>query len=205
MTQERPGPNEIAAEQPTTFDAALVQTIPALRALARSLCGYRDVADDLVQEALAKAWQHRDRFQFGTNLKAWLFVILRNEFYSMHRRAKIAADYTATLAHNSSQTDGEQEAKVDISDLMRAFARLAPEQKEALILTANDFSYEEVAKICDCAVGTVKSRVFRARQQLQKMVEGEGGKIEGRKSCTTDLGELLFNTPSKSLAEKRSA
>ncbi|HUO98645.1 MAG TPA: sigma-70 family RNA polymerase sigma factor [Rhizomicrobium sp.] len=175
-----------------SFRDGLVEMIPVLRAFARSLCGQRDLADDLAQETLAKAWQARDKFQLGTNLKAWLFVILRNEFYSNHRRAKTAADYTAAHSHLGEGADAEQHARLDLTDLMRAFSQLPAEQKEALILTASEFSYDEAARICGCAVGTIKSRVSRARKQLQILVEGSAGPLPDRKERTDDLAEALF-------------
>ena len=184
------------------FRDGLVEVIPALRAFARSLCGHRDVADDLVQETLAKAWQARDRFQAGTNLKAWLFVILRNEFYSNHRRAKTVANYNSVYAHSSESVDAEQYAKLDLADLMRAFNQLPPEQKEALVLTASEFSYEEAAAICGCALGTIKSRVARARKQLEVLVDGNAGKLPGRKSQTDNLGDVFFGNLNRPRTEK---
>jgi RNA polymerase sigma-70 factor, ECF subfamily len=197
-------PDPDGNEQPKSFDEELIKMIPALRAFARSLCGSRDVADDLTQETLAKAWKYRSRFRFGTNLKAWLFVILRNEFYSMHRRAKTAADYSSTMGNNTDHADAEQESRLDLTDLMRAFGQLAPEQKEALMLTANGFSYEEVARICECAVGTIKSRVSRARQQLQKLVDGHGGPIGARGESSDYLNKILFNSPADTAGKNTS-
>ena len=187
-----PAVSSSAEADGASFRDGLVEMIPALRAFARSLCGHRDMADDLAQETLAKAWQARDRFQPGTNLKAWLFVILRNEFYSNHRRAKTAADYTAANSHNGEGVEAEQHARLEVTDLMRAFNLLAPEQKEALMLTVSDFSYEEAAAICGCALGTIKSRVSRARKQLQLLVEGDGGTLPDRKDRTNDLVDTLF-------------
>jgi RNA polymerase sigma-70 factor, ECF subfamily len=174
------------------FRNGLVEMIPVLRAFARSLCGQRDIADDLAQETLAKAWQARARFQPGTNLKAWLFVILRNEFYSNHRRAKTAADYNAAYAHTGEGAEAEQHARLDLTDLMRAFRQLPPEQKEALILTASEFSYDEAAAICGCAVGTIKSRVSRARKQLQILVDGGAGKLPERLERADDVADIFF-------------
>lgn len=184
------------------FRDGLVEMIPVLRAFARSLCGKRDMADDLAQETLAKAWQARDRFQLGTNLKAWLFVILRNEFYSNHRRAKTASDYTAAYSHASEGAEAEQHARLDLTDLMRAFSQLPAEQKEALILTASEFSYDEAAQICGCAVGTIKSRVSRARKQLQVLVEGTAGQLPDRRDRSEELAEALFRKVREGDTEK---
>lgn len=185
-----------------SFRDGLVDMIPILRAFARSLCGQRDLADDLAQETLAKAWQARDKFQLGTNLKAWLFVILRNEFYSNHRRAKTAADYNSAFAHTGEGAEAEQHARLDLTDLMRAFSQLPSEQKEALILTASEFSYDEAAQICGCAVGTIKSRVSRARKQLQILVEGSAGQLPDRREPTDELAEALFRKVRESGSEK---
>jgi len=175
-----------------TFRDGLVETIPALRAFARSLCGKRDVADDLVQETMMKGWQSRERFQPGTNLKAWLFAILRNEFYSSYRRAKTVANYAAMESTKPEGVDADQYAKLDLTDLMRAFDELAPEQREALILTVGEFSYEEAAAICGCAVGTIKSRISRARKQLEQLVEGRGGKLAVRTQSQEDAADVFL-------------
>lgn len=174
------------------FRDGLVEAIPALRAFARSLCGKRDVADDLVQETMMKGWQSRERFQPGTNLKAWLFAILRNEFYSSYRRAKTVANYAAMESTKPEGVDADQYAKLDLTDLMRAFDELAPEQREALILTVGEFSYEEAAAICGCAVGTIKSRISRARKQLQQLVEGSGGKLAVRTQAQEDAADVFL-------------
>lgn len=185
-------PSNLTPADTKSFREGLVEMIPVLRAFARSLCGQRDLADDLAQETLAKAWQAREKFQPGTNLKAWLFVILRNEFYSNHRRAKTAADYNAAYSHTGEGAEAEQHARLDLTDLMRAFRQLPPEQKEALILTASEFSYDEAASICGCAVGTIKSRVSRARKQLQVLVEGSAGKLPDRRERADDVADVFF-------------
>jgi len=195
-THDAAEPHRPATEaEKEAFRQGLVEMIPVLRAFARSLCGQRDLADDLAQETLAKAWQARDKFRPGSNLKAWLFVILRNEFYSNHRRAKTVANYAASdPLHHSEGVEAEQHAKLDLTDLMRAFDQLSNEQKEALMLTAGEFSYEEAAAICGCAVGTIKSRVSRARKLLQTLVEGQGGKLPERTSgAAEDPADAFFN------------
>ena len=202
MSRPLERPKTPTPADPQSFRDGLVEMIPVLRAFARSLCGQRDLADDLAQETLAKAWQAREKFQLGTNLKAWLFVILRNEFYSNHRRAKTAADYNAAYSHNSEGAEAEQHARLDLTDLMRAFSQLPSEQKEALILTASEFSYDEAAQICGCAVGTIKSRVSRARKQLQVLVEGTAGQLPDRRERTDDLAEALFRKIKEADTEK---
>jgi len=142
-----------------------------MRAFAISLCGSRDRADDLVQEALVKAWNHLDSFEQGTNLKAWLFTILRNAYFSELRKTKReVADSEGQLAAKLS-VPPEQQGHLDLLDLNVALAKLPPDQREALILVgAEGFSYEDAANICGCAVGTVKSRVNRARSRLHELM-----------------------------------
>ena len=145
----------------------MVACIPSLRAFAASLVGMGDRADDLVQEALVKAWANLGRFEPGTNMKAWLFTILRNTLYSTHRKRKrevqdVDGRYSAMLASQPNQT-----CYLDLDDFCRALDQLPDDQREALILIgASGFSYEEAAEICGCAIGTVKSRVNRARSRL---------------------------------------
>ncbi|WP_173934122.1 sigma-70 family RNA polymerase sigma factor [Chelativorans sp. Marseille-P2723] len=161
----------------SSFRDGLLAAVPTLRAFAVSLAKNADRADDLVQETLVKAWDKQDSFQPGTNLKAWLFTILRNEFYSqMRKRRREVEDadgmITARLSVNPSQ-----ESSSDLTDFRRALELLPEDQREAIILIgASGFSYEEAAEICGCAVGTIKSRVSRARSRLQQIlaIEGEG-------------------------------
>lgn len=164
----------IRPETDANFKAGLLELIPFLRAFARSLCGNPEMADDLAQETLVKAWQARASFAAGTNLKAWLFTILRNQFYSDRRKAWRQAPWDQDAAERLPGTDGQQSWAADLSDTARALTALSDEQREALILVgAGGFSYEDAAKICGCAVGTVKSRVARARRALISILEGE--------------------------------
>jgi RNA polymerase sigma-70 factor, ECF subfamily len=157
------------------FRKDLLGLIPFLRAFSRSLCGDRELADDLAQEALTKAWQSRDTFRAGSNLKAWLFTILRNQFYSDRRRAWRQAPWDDAAAERMPVARGEQVWSVQLSDTARALRGLPAEQREALILVgAGGFSYEDASRISNCAVGTVKSRVARARKALSAALEGNG-------------------------------
>ena len=163
-------------EQDAQFKTDLLELIPFLRAFARSLCGNQETADDLAQETLVKAWQARGMFAPGTNLKAWLFTILRNQFYSDRRRAWRQAPWDQEAAERIPGSAGEQSWAADLSDTARALSCLSDEQREALILVgAGGFSYEDAARICGCAVGTVKSRVARARRSLIAILEGQEG------------------------------
>src|SRR5499427_9473264 len=156
------------------FKNELLGLIPFLRAFARSLCGNYESADDLAQETLVKAWQSRNAFEPGTNLKAWLFTILRNQFYSDRRRAWRQAPWDDAAAERVPVARGEQTWAVQLSDTARALKGLPAEQREALILVGEGgFSYEDAAKISNCAVGTVKSRVARARKALTAALDGQ--------------------------------
>ena len=156
------------------FKSGLLALIPFLRAFARSLCGTQGGADDLAQEALVKAWQSRATFVPGTNLKAWLFTILRNQFYSDRRRAWRQAPWDQEAAERMPGGGEDQMQSAELSDTARALRVLSDEQREALILVgAGGFSYEDAAAICKCAVGTVKSRVARARKTLIEILDGD--------------------------------
>lgn len=149
----------------------LIAQIPNLRAFAVSLCGNPERADDLVQEALMKAWANLDSFQPGTNMRAWLFTILRNVYYSEYRRKKREVEDADGQMAAMLSTHPEQDGHLDLADFKQALAQLAADQREALILVgASGFSYEEAAEICGCAVGTVKSRVNRARNRLAEIL-----------------------------------
>jgi RNA polymerase sigma-70 factor (ECF subfamily) len=149
----------------------LVAAIPNMRAFAMSLCGNRDRADDLVQEALVKAWNHLDSFEVGTNLKAWLFTILRNAYFSELRKTKREVADSEGLIAARVAVPAEQHAHLELKDLGAALTALPPDQREALILVgAEGFSYEDAASISGCAVGTVKSRVNRARAKLNELM-----------------------------------
>lgn len=155
------------------FKGQLAATIPHLRAFARSLCGRPDFADDLVQEATLKAWSARGRFELGTNMRAWTFTILRNCYLTEMRRNKFVGDYDEGVAERTLQAPMGQEDPMHLADMRRALMQLPPERREAILLVgAGGFSYEEAAQICQTAVGTMKSRVGRARAALSEMLEG---------------------------------
>lgn len=151
------------------FKSDLMTTIPSLRAFAISLAGKLDRADDLVQETLLKAWANRDSFTPGTNLRAWLFTILRNEFYTYFRKRKREVEDADGAIAATVGVHPEQEGHLDMADMQTALAKLPVDQREALLLvSASDMSYEEAAEICGVAVGTIKSRVNRARKKLNE-------------------------------------
>lgn len=158
-----------------TFKTDLLGTIPSLRAFAMSLVQNADKADDLVQETLVKAWDKHASFQPGTNLKAWVFTILRNEFYSqMRKRGREVQDSEGTITGRLA-VHPSQHGSMDLGDFRTALEKLPEDQREAIILIgASGFSYEEAAEICGCAVGTIKSRVSRARTRLQELLKVSG-------------------------------
>jgi RNA polymerase sigma-70 factor (ECF subfamily) len=150
---------------------ALVAAIPNLRAFAIALCHDAHHADDLVQDTLVKAWNSQHLFKPGTNLKAWLFTILRNTFFSEHRKQRHQTTYCDSIAPSSRWHHPEQQGHMDFQDLLAALATLPADQREALLLIgAEGFSYEEAAAISGCAVGTIKSRVNRARRRLSELL-----------------------------------
>ncbi len=149
------------------FRDDLMGAIPALRTFAFSLCGDPTRSDDLVQETMVKAWTNQHRFQLGTNIIAWLFTILRNQFYSelrKHRREVEDADgaIAAQIA-----VPAAQEHSADLRTIQAHLAKLPAGQREAIMLVAaQGMTYEAAAEVIGCQVGTVKSRVSRARAAL---------------------------------------
>jgi RNA polymerase sigma factor (sigma-70 family) len=154
------------------FRQALQTVAPHLRAFARALSGSADRADDLAQDTLLKAWAARDRYRAGTNFKAWTFTILRNQFYSETRRNRFRGEYDEVMAERILHTPGSQESSMELADVLRALEAIPAGYREALILVSVEgMSYEEAAQVCDIAVGTVKSRVSRARAMLSNIME----------------------------------
>jgi len=150
---------------------AMLATVPSLRAFAISLSGNVDRADDLVQETLLRAMANIDSFQPGTNMSAWLFTILRNLFRSEYRKRRREVEDADGSYAESLKSYPEQQGRVEFEEFRAALSKLPADQREALILVgASGFSYEEAAAICDCAVGTIKSRVNRARNRLATML-----------------------------------
>ncbi|MFV0624714.1 sigma-70 family RNA polymerase sigma factor [Sphingomonas sp. ac-8] len=168
---EETGAVEHVALSDPEFKKQLAQVIPHLRAFGRSLSGSRDLADDLVQETLLKAWAARQRFQAGTNMRAWTFIILRNLYLSQMRRARFKGEWDDLVADRILAAPASQDRHVELSDMQRALLHLPQPQREALILVgAGGFAYEEAAEICNVAVGTIKSRVARGRVALENLL-----------------------------------
>lgn len=168
--------NEALAPAPDDPREAILEHLPALRAFARSLARNEALADDLVQDTLLRAWSRFDLYTEGTNLRAWLFTILRNAFYSLRRkRLREVADADGALtAALASKPD--HDGRLALSDFAAAFAELPDEQREVLILVgALGFTVEEAAATCGCAPGTVKSRANRGRRALAEKLHLDSG------------------------------
>jgi len=150
---------------------AMLAAVPSLRAFAISLSGNVDRADDLVQETLLRAIANIESFQPGTNMSAWMFTILRNLFRSEYRKRRREVEDTDGSYADTLKSHPEQASHLEFKEFKSALAKLPPDQREALILVgASGFSYEEAAAICECAVGTIKSRVNRARTRLADLL-----------------------------------
>ncbi|WP_019960855.1 sigma-70 family RNA polymerase sigma factor [Woodsholea maritima] len=154
------------------FRDLLSEAIPYMRAFARGLTGEKASADDLAQDAMLRAWDRRQQFASGSNFKAWVFTIIRNQFYSDRRRAWRQVQLDEEKAKQTLSSGLDLDGVMDLDDVRRAIKELSEDQREALMLVgAGGFSYEEAAEICGCAVGTVKSRVSRARTALADILQ----------------------------------
>ena len=159
---------------------AILATVPSLRAFAVSLCGNLDRADDLVQETLTRALANIDSFRPGTNMAAWLFTILRNQFRSEYRKRRREVEDAEGNYAKTLKTQPAQNAHLEFEEFRAALDKLPQDQREALILVgASGFSYEDAAAICGCAVGTIKSRVNRARSKLSALLYVDGAEDFG--------------------------
>jgi RNA polymerase sigma-70 factor (ECF subfamily) len=153
------------------FRSDLIALIPRLRLWARSLARHREDADDLVQETLARAWMAEASFQRGTNLKAWTFQILRNQFLSRRRRAWREVEFDPSREEEELIQASNPDAVIELDELRRAMTTLSADQRQALLLVgAGGLTYEDAAAICGCAPGTMKSRVSRARAELHRIL-----------------------------------
>jgi len=175
----------------------IVGELPALRAFALSLTRDGSSADDLVQDTVVKAWSNIDKFKPGTNLRAWLFTILRNTFYSNRRKmVREVSDVDGVLTGRLAEKP-HHDGRLALRDFRRAFDRLPDEQREALILVgASGFSYEDAAAMCGCAVGTIKSRANRGRRRLAELL----GLAEGEEMVMTDAATVAVLAAGKAQA-----
>jgi len=174
---------------------ALLAQVQTLRAFAFSLCGNFERTDDLVQETLLKAWQHLDKFEVGTNLRAWLMTILRNTYFSELRKKRREAEDADGRKTESLSVAPNQHGHLDMSDFRKALELLPSAQREALVLVgAVGMSYEEAAGVAQCAVGTIKSRVNRARIELTKTLGMTDTDVFGPDPATAAILERVGRT-----------
>jgi RNA polymerase sigma-70 factor (ECF subfamily) len=174
--------------QPSVQDAMLA-AVPGLRAFALSFSGNADRADDLVQETLVRAMANIDKFTPGTNMPAWLFTILRNRFRSEYRTRRREVEDPEGSYLASLKSPPEQFGRLEFKELLEALAKLPDVQREALLLVAaSGFSYEDAAVICETAVGTIKSRVSRARQRLAELLVMDSAADFGLDRATAAAG-----------------
>ena len=185
--------SDATASETRDFKREMLATLPNLRAFAVSLSGRHDRADDLVQDAILKAWANQKSFTPGTNMKAWLFTILRNEFYSQMRKNGREVQDTDGVFSGRLASQPEQHGRLDLQDFRHALDQLPEDQREAIILIgAEGFAYEEAALVCNCAVGTMKSRVSRARARLQELLAVTGNTDYGPDPATASVTSRIF-------------
>lgn len=155
------------------FRDQLVAIIPELRVFARGLCRGRPIADDMVQDALTRAWAARSSFESGSNFRAWIFMILRNQFYTTARKMSRMVAWDPEAAERILISPGTQEWSINVNDVAAALQLISPGQREVVMLVgASGMSYEEAAEIVGCAVGTIKSRLARGRAALKAIIDG---------------------------------
>ncbi|WP_429910755.1 sigma-70 family RNA polymerase sigma factor [Glycocaulis sp.] len=176
------------------FKREMAEAIPYMRAFARSLTGDDSAADDLTQDALMKAWNARKRFRAGSNFRAWIFTIVRNQFYSNCRRSWRQVAWDQEQADRTLTGPSSMNGVMELDETRRALLELPDDQREAIILVgAGGFSYEEAASICGCAIGTVKSRVSRARAALAAILEsGPRQRSAGDEIKPSQSAELIM-------------
>ncbi len=168
------------------FRDLLLAEMPRLRGYAFVLARNQAVADDLLQETALRAWRSQSQFAIGTNFKAWVYRILRNEFISTCRRSKRAPLPMDEVAESVFAYGGDQEEKVIAREVVQALDKLPTAQREVLYLKCvSDYTYEEVAAALECSLGTVKSRLWRARNAMQRML------MENGDAAAAELAEEL--------------
>lgn len=164
---------EEAIDADTVFRDQLLALLPSLRAFSRGLCGNRDMADDLAQDTMMRAWSARASYMQGTNFRAWMFMIMRNQFYTTLRKNKRVTSLDPEFAERVLVAAPAQHNGINVDDVAKALQKLPAEQREVLLLIgANGLSYEEAAEVIGCAMGTVKSRLARGRAALTALIDG---------------------------------
>ena len=173
MTKTTPETAAAKDNPDKVFRNDLVAILPSLRAFARGLCGNRDLADDLVQEAMTRAWAARSSYTPGTNFRAWIYMILRNRYFTIIRKNARSVSLDPEVAERVLVTVADQEDRLHVMDVEKALQKLPKEQREVLLLIgANGMSYEEAMEVVGCAMGTIKSRLARGRAALAKLIDG---------------------------------
>ncbi|MEM6891918.1 MAG: RNA polymerase sigma factor [Pseudomonadota bacterium] len=174
-----------------SLEDEMLKHLPSLRAFALSLTRDRTQADDLVQDTILRAWGNRDQFKIGSNMRAWMFTILRNSFYTTRRRLKReVADVDGEIAAQLS-VKPDHDGHIALEEFKDAFAQLRDEQREALLLVGvSGFSVEEAAEMCGCAPGTIKSRASRGRKKLAALLQLDDGEMPMMTDAAT-LGVVL--------------
>lgn len=155
------------------FSDEMTASLPALRSFARSLCRHSDMAEDLVQETMVRAWSSRHTFMPGSNFRPWLFTILRNQFYNAVRKRNRLVTWEPEAAERLLVQEPEQEARIHLEDIEGALRQLPRGQREMLLMIAGaGMTYEEAALAADCKLGTVKSRINRGRAAIRAIIDG---------------------------------
>ncbi|MEP7348875.1 MAG: sigma-70 family RNA polymerase sigma factor [Sphingorhabdus sp.] len=173
MADDAPQSQSEVEHDPDEFRAQLLAVIPALRGFARGLCGNRELADDMAQDAMMRAWAAQKSFTPGTNFRAWIFMILRNQFYTTIRRNSRMVSWDPEVAERVLVEQAGQQDGLNLEDVAAALQKLPFEQREVLMLIgANGLSYEEAAEVMGCAIGTIKSRLARGRAALSILING---------------------------------
>jgi RNA polymerase sigma-70 factor (ECF subfamily) len=187
-------PDRPSADAGSDFRTELVSHLPHLRVVARALTGHRDRADDLVNDTVLKALTAEAQFQPGTYLKAWLMTILRNHYINGLRRTRIEVETIGDIPESALPSAPDQEHVVEVNEVANALQRMSVEHREILVLvSAAGLSYEEAAEVCGCAVGTIKSRLNRARGELKKVLAKSHGLAgEGRRDSFNPAGTNLL-------------
>jgi RNA polymerase sigma-70 factor (ECF subfamily) len=174
-------PNDMVAleaDSEAQFSAQMTALIPSLRAFARGLCRDATLADDLVQEAMVRAWSSRATFTPGSNFRAWMFTILRHYFYNVAARNARLVAVDPEMPERVLVQEPTQEHGIAVRDVERAMALLPPQQREVLLLVAGaGMSYEEAAEIAGCNMGTLKSRLNRARLAIRAIIDGTDAEL----------------------------
>ncbi len=175
-----------------TFTKMLEESMPHLRGYAYSLVRNRDAAEDLVQDTLLRAWASRSRFVQGTNFKAWTFTILRNRFLDQRRRDRFSDTPIDNTVHANLVSAPPQDVVIYFDEMASAYWRLSPHHRQILMLVgAMGLGYEEAAQVTGCAVGTVRSRLSRARTKLRSTLDaGDNRKQPGHRGAAEFLRAL---------------